>query len=103
MLRQIAPVFFTMDIPATLAYYTGKLGFGEEKAEFRLLPGICDQAAALQEKEPALRPLGKRGSPRYERRGRSSAAPVQSGAWGRAEARPYKGVTTSGQGGLCGR
>jgi len=27
MLRQIAPVFFTMDIPATLAYYTGKLGF----------------------------------------------------------------------------
>ena len=24
MLRQIAPVFFTMDIPATLAYYTGK-------------------------------------------------------------------------------
>jgi uncharacterized glyoxalase superfamily protein PhnB len=27
MLRQIAPVFFTLDIPATLAYYTGKLGF----------------------------------------------------------------------------
>jgi|GEM_PF-4456031 len=27
MLRQIAPVFFTMDIPATLAYYRGKLGF----------------------------------------------------------------------------
>ena len=27
MLRQIAPVFFTMDIPATLAYYTGELGF----------------------------------------------------------------------------
>ena len=27
MLRQIAPVFFTIDIPATLAYYTGKLGF----------------------------------------------------------------------------
>src|SRR5258708_40086684 len=27
MLRQIAPVFFTMDIPATLAYYTAKLGF----------------------------------------------------------------------------
>jgi uncharacterized glyoxalase superfamily protein PhnB len=27
MIRQIAPVFFTMDIPATLAYYTGKLGF----------------------------------------------------------------------------
>jgi hypothetical protein len=27
MLRQIAPVFFTRDIPATLAYYTGKLGF----------------------------------------------------------------------------
>ncbi|HKV64348.1 MAG TPA: hypothetical protein VJO16_20750 [Candidatus Acidoferrum sp.] len=27
MLRQIAPVFFTTDIPATLAYYTGKLGF----------------------------------------------------------------------------
>jgi len=27
MLRQIAPVFFTMNIPATLAYYTGKLGF----------------------------------------------------------------------------
>jgi hypothetical protein len=27
MLRQIAPVFFTMDIPATLAYYAGKLGF----------------------------------------------------------------------------
>ena len=27
MLRQIAPVFFTKDIPATLAYYTGKLGF----------------------------------------------------------------------------
>jgi len=25
MLRQIAPVFFTTDIPATLAYYTGKL------------------------------------------------------------------------------
>ncbi len=27
MVRQIAPVFFTMDLPATLAYYTGKLGF----------------------------------------------------------------------------
>ncbi len=27
MLRQIAPVFFTLDIPATLTYYTGKLGF----------------------------------------------------------------------------
>jgi catechol 2,3-dioxygenase-like lactoylglutathione lyase family enzyme len=27
MVRQIAPVFFTVDIPATLAYYTGKLGF----------------------------------------------------------------------------
>jgi len=27
MLRQIAPVFFTLDIPATLAYYAGKLGF----------------------------------------------------------------------------
>ena len=27
MVRQIAPVFFTMDIPATVAYYTGKLGF----------------------------------------------------------------------------
>src|SRR5258707_1058372 len=27
MVRQIAPVFFTMDIPATLAYYAGKLGF----------------------------------------------------------------------------
>lgn len=27
MLLQIAPVFFTKDIPATLAYYTGKLGF----------------------------------------------------------------------------
>ena len=27
MVRQIVPVFFTMDIPATLAYYKGKLGF----------------------------------------------------------------------------
>jgi uncharacterized glyoxalase superfamily protein PhnB len=27
MLRQIAPVFFTMNIPATLAYYKDKLGF----------------------------------------------------------------------------
>src|SRR5215510_1057693 len=27
MVRQIAPVFFTMDIPGTLAYYIGKLGF----------------------------------------------------------------------------
>src|SRR5438876_12100574 len=27
MVREIAPVFFTMDIPATLAYYIGKLGF----------------------------------------------------------------------------
>jgi hypothetical protein len=27
MVRQIAPVFFTRDIPATLAYYAGKLGF----------------------------------------------------------------------------
>jgi hypothetical protein len=27
MVREIAPVFFTMDIPATLAYYTGKLRF----------------------------------------------------------------------------
>ena len=27
MLRQIAPVFFTTDIPATLAYYKEKLGF----------------------------------------------------------------------------
>ena len=27
MIRQIVPVFFTLDIPATLAYYTGKLGF----------------------------------------------------------------------------
>jgi uncharacterized glyoxalase superfamily protein PhnB len=27
MIRQIAPVFFTTDIPATLAYYESKLGF----------------------------------------------------------------------------
>jgi hypothetical protein len=27
MVRQIAPAFSTMDIPATLAYYTGRLGF----------------------------------------------------------------------------
>jgi uncharacterized glyoxalase superfamily protein PhnB len=27
MIRQIAPQFFTMDIPATLAYYQNKLGF----------------------------------------------------------------------------
>jgi hypothetical protein len=27
MVRQIAPLFFTMDIPATLTYYTDKLGF----------------------------------------------------------------------------
>ncbi len=27
MIRQIAPVFFTENIPATLAYYTEKLGF----------------------------------------------------------------------------
>lgn len=27
MVRQIAPVFFTLDIPATLAYYQEKLGF----------------------------------------------------------------------------
>ena len=27
MLRQIAPVFFTLDIPATLAWYKEKLGF----------------------------------------------------------------------------
>ncbi len=27
MVRQIAPVFFTMDIPATLAYYKEKLRF----------------------------------------------------------------------------
>src|SRR3569833_2724634 len=27
MLRQIAPVFFTTDIPAALAYYRDKLGF----------------------------------------------------------------------------
>lgn len=27
MVCQIAPVFFTMDIPATLAYYKEKLGF----------------------------------------------------------------------------
>src|SRR6476620_12048130 len=27
MVRQIAPVFFTLDIPATLAYYKDKLGF----------------------------------------------------------------------------
>ena len=27
MVRQIAPLFFTMDIPATLAYYKEKLGF----------------------------------------------------------------------------
>ena len=27
MIRQIAPVFFTDDIPRTLAYYTEKLGF----------------------------------------------------------------------------
>ncbi len=27
MIRQIVPVFFTMDIPATLAYYQEKLGF----------------------------------------------------------------------------
>jgi uncharacterized glyoxalase superfamily protein PhnB len=27
MIRQIAPLFFTMDIPATLAYYKEKLGF----------------------------------------------------------------------------
>jgi uncharacterized glyoxalase superfamily protein PhnB len=27
MIRQIAPVFFTLDIPATLDYYHAKLGF----------------------------------------------------------------------------
>ncbi|HKD05970.1 MAG TPA: VOC family protein [Bryobacteraceae bacterium] len=27
MIRQLAPVFFTLDIPATLAYYEEKLGF----------------------------------------------------------------------------
>jgi uncharacterized glyoxalase superfamily protein PhnB len=27
MIRQIAPVFFTMDIPRTLAYYKDRLGF----------------------------------------------------------------------------
>ena len=27
MIRQIAPLFFTMDIPGTLAYYKAKLGF----------------------------------------------------------------------------
>ena len=27
MVRQIAPLFFSMDIPATLAYYKDKLGF----------------------------------------------------------------------------
>jgi hypothetical protein len=27
MIRQIAPQFFTMDIPSTLAYYRDKLGF----------------------------------------------------------------------------
>jgi hypothetical protein len=27
MIRQIVPVFFTMDIPRTLAYYKAKLGF----------------------------------------------------------------------------
>src|SRR5436309_1588034 len=27
MVRQIVPVFFTMNIPATLSYYTDKLGF----------------------------------------------------------------------------
>src|SRR5881394_912012 len=27
MVRQIAPLFFTMDIPVTLAYYKDKLGF----------------------------------------------------------------------------
>src|SRR5579883_2275612 len=27
MVRQIAPVFFTLDIPATVAYYQDKLGF----------------------------------------------------------------------------
>lgn len=27
MIRQIGPVFFTMDIPGTLAYYEDKLGF----------------------------------------------------------------------------
>jgi len=27
MIRQSAPVFFTRDIPATLAYYSSKLGF----------------------------------------------------------------------------
>jgi uncharacterized glyoxalase superfamily protein PhnB len=27
MVRQIAPLFFTLDIPATLAYYKDKLGF----------------------------------------------------------------------------
>jgi hypothetical protein len=27
MIRQIAPQFFTNDIPGTLAYYKGKLGF----------------------------------------------------------------------------
>ena len=27
MIRQIAPLFFTLDIPGTLAYYEAKLGF----------------------------------------------------------------------------
>ena len=37
MVRQIAPVFFTMDIPATLAYYTGK-GLRRPSAGFRREP-----------------------------------------------------------------
>ena len=39
MIRQIAPLFFTTDIPTTLAYYKDKLGFeclGEFVVEYFL-------------------------------------------------------------------
>ena len=44
MIRQIAPLFITMDIPATLAYYRDKLGF-ECLGMWQDPAGLCHRGA----------------------------------------------------------
>jgi hypothetical protein len=57
MVRQIAPLFFTMDIPATVAYYINKFGFeclGTWRCGLRACASIAGEKPSTPEKPDAL-------------------------------------------------
>ena len=64
MIRQIAPQFFTIDMAATLMYYSGKLGF--ECLGTWQDPPVCSQnehaakSALIATPDPELEPRGTR-------------------------------------------